>query len=620
MRPVRRHVFAIAFYALLAIGVTWPLVLHLRTSAPDLGDPLLIAWILDWAGYALTHAPLDLFHAPIYHPAPYTFAFSEHMTGIALPVLPLQAAGMPAMMLYNVALLLGLAFSGYGAFVLARVVTGNTVASLLAGVIHGFASFTLSHVQHLQIVWSGWLPLILAALLLYWRRPDRKRAFFLGAAFLMNGLTSVHWLLFGGFALVVSIAFLQFADPRRGRGFWLRLLGALAIVSLLLLPFLIPYRIVAETYGSRRTTFEARLGSAMPQHWLVASERNLVWGRFGKTWRAAERELFPGAVAITLMAVGLLSVRSSFWKEGQGSSSVSSPLRGEDQKQGRLSRNIPLDLAILLFGTVSVVTAMRDRITIGSFSFSGADVPAMITAVLLIVRFAPLIRVRNAEASTAVVWLLIGFLGSLGWNFFLHPFLFRVIEPFRATRTPARWAAIAYVGIAILAAIGATRLRRAGIVLLAVAVIEVAAKIHWTHVDSEPAPVYAWLAEARPRAVIELPMVADGGIPFLYLHAQTRHRVPLINGTSGWETPAHKELRLLEKDLQYGDAFVSAARRAGGELLIVHEARLSDEQRAAAGPMLEKLEPVQRFGTDVVFRMLPAPADTATAPRASLPR
>lgn len=592
-----RHAAAFAFYLVLALAVTWPLALHLGTSAPDLGDPLLIAWMLDWGGYSLTHAPLNLFHAPIYHPAPYAFAFSEHMTGIALAVLPLQVAGAPALMLYNVALLLGLAFSAYGAFVLARVITGNTVAALIAGVIHGFASFTISHVQHLQIVWSGWLPLLLAALLVYWRKPDAKRAALLGAAFLMNGLTSIHWLLFGGFALLVTIGFLRFASGPRDRAFWMRLFGALAIASLLLLPFLIPYQIVAETYGARRTSFEARLGSALPQHWLMASPRNLVWGG---DEGLAERELFPGALAIVLVLIALVARPLTL---------TLSPPRGE---RGLL-------IAIAIFAALSVFAAVNGRMTIGSVSFQGADVPAMITLALFLKWLAPRVQVRNAEVSAAGVWLVVGFLGSLGWHFFLHPFLFRVITPFRATRTPARWAAIAYVGIAVLAAVGAVwvmaRVKRAGIVLLLVAVIEVAAKIHWTQVDPEPAPVYAWLAHAKPRAVIELPMLADG-VPFLYLLAQTKHRVPLLNGTSGWETPAHEELR----KLPYGDAFIAAVQRSGGELLIVHESRLTDEQRATIQPMLAKLESIQRFGDDAVFRIPREPADTASAPRAAPPR
>ena len=114
-------------------------------------------------------------------------------------------------------------------------------------------------------------------------------------------------------------------------------------------------------------------------------------------------------------------------------------------------------------------------------------------------------------------------------------------------------------------------------------------------------------------------MIAEG-VPFLYLLAQTRHRVPLINGTSGWETPSHEQLRLMEKNLAYGQPFVDAVSRAGGEYVIVHEARLSAEQRDRIAPMLAGLVPVQHFESDAVFRIPRGPADTASAPREAPPR
>jgi len=128
----------------------------------------------------------------------------------------------------------------------------------------------------------------------------------------------------------------------------------------------------------------------------------------------------------------------------------------------------------------------------------------------------------------------------------------------------------------------------------------------------EIAPIYSTIHDAR--SMIELPLTGEG-IPFLYLLAQTRHRVPLVNGTSGFETPAHRELRELEVAGHYSDVFLRDA-----ELVVVHEARLSDEQRAALQPLLAKMRLVRRIGNDAVFRTPGAPADTASAPRGALPR
>jgi hypothetical protein len=592
---VIRHVSAFAFFLALAIALTWPLALHLDAAVPDFGDPLLNAWIVDWVCHALTHDPLHLFDAPIYHPAPNTLAFSEHMTGVALVALPFHLARLPALAVYNIALLLGFAFSGYGAFVLARVITRSTSAALIAGVIHGFASFKIAHVQHLQIVWSGWLPLLLAAILVYWREPRLRNAVFVGVVFVMNGLTNIHWLLFGGFALVMTIALLQFAQPRRGH--WLRLIGALAIASLVLLPFLIPYQRAASEYRARRTTNQARLRQADPVHWIVGSSRNVLYGDLFEKWREDEKQLFPGVVAVVLAIVGLIASRPL--------TLALSPLR----------RARGLDFAIVVFGAITAVVAFAGRVSVGPLSFSGADVPAVITTVLVLIRIAPWIRVKSAEHSAALLWVAIGFLGSLGWSFFLHPFLFRVVTPFRATRVPARWAEIAYVGIAVLAAAGAVKLmkeRRAiAALLLTLAIIDVASRVHWHHVPPSP-PIYAHVRGAA--SLLEVPLVADG-IPFLYLLEQTRHGVPLVNGTSGWETPAHEELRRLERERRYSDRFVRNA-----ELFLVHETLLTDEQRTALAPLLAKLVFVRREGSDVLFRTLRRPAGTASAPPAVPPR
>jgi hypothetical protein len=266
-----------------------------------------------------------------------------------------------------------------------------------------------------------------------------------------------------------------------------------------------------------------------------------------------------------------------------------------------------MDLAIGALAVITAFVLIKGRISLGALSFAGADVPGMVLLVLLFVRFRPRVTGFTHEELAAGWWIAIGFLGSLGWYFFLHPFLFRVITPFRATRTPARWAAVAYVGIAVWAAMGAARVRkRVAWGLLVLAVIDVAARVNW--VQAPPvAPVYAWVRRERPRAILELPMTGNG-LPFLYLYAQTTHRVPLVNGTSGFETPAHERLRKLEASLQYNDEFLKDA-----DVLIVHEALLSDVQRAALQPLLARLE---RVG-DGIFRIRRGPAGSANAPPGS---
>ena len=608
---MKRELAVFAFFLALATAFTWPLLLHLDTAAADRGDPLLTTWIIDWVSHALTHAPLHLYDGPIYYPGRFPIAYSENLIGIAIVMLPLHLAGLSPLTIHNLALILGYAFSAYGAYVLARLITRHTFASLLGGIFFAFGSFMVAHVQHVQIVWSGWLPLLLAALLVYWRTPTTRQAALLAAVFVMNGLTNVYWLLYGGFMLAVTIAFLQLADSRRDRAFWLRLMASLAIAGLVLVPVLLPYQIVSHEYRLKRTTGESRGGSASFIDWLAPSSRNVLYGPLADPkLHRDERELFPGVLVI-LLAVYALCVIPSV-SEGPGRAAREARASSPTHPGPSLTLGMT-DWAILACATATWLTTIEDKITLGNLTFQGPDVPAMLTVILLIIRFLPQLQTTihqsrfTKEQLTAALWIVVGFIASLGWNAFLHPFLFRVLTPFRATRTPARWAIIVYVGLAVWAAMGAAALlertkrkRLVGALLLAFAILETRPRIKWEHVNAQRAPVYAWLARERPGVVLELPILAHG-VPYEYILATTVHRVPIMNGASGWETPLHRFLREKERKLEYDDAFLDAVLRNGAKVVIVHERRLTPEQKTALAPMLGKLAPLRRFGSDAVF-------------------
>src|SRR5581483_12145294 len=110
-----------------------------------------------------------------------------------------------------------------GAYVMVRVAARSPLAGIIAGVLYAFVPFRFDHRAHIQIIWGGWLPLILAALIAYWRRSSWPIAIGFGAALLMNGLTNIHYLLFGTLAAAITIVILAFVDPRRDRRFWTRL-------------------------------------------------------------------------------------------------------------------------------------------------------------------------------------------------------------------------------------------------------------------------------------------------------------------------------------------------------------------------------------------------------------
>jgi hypothetical protein len=534
--------------------MTWPMAAHLDTTLSDAGDPLLNSFILDWDLHSFLHHG---FEAPILYPGKHALAYSENMLGVALLVAPFTA--LAPLAIHNIAMLLGFALSGYGAFLLARLITRATIPSLVAGVLYAFVPFKWDHLSHVQIISSEWLPLMLAALIFYRRSPSKFRAALFGAAFLMNGLTNVYWLLFGSVAIAITILFFAAFDGWRH---FTRALGALAIAACVLVPVLIPYQLVAHEYGMTRRSGESLASSATPLDWLLASGRSAVWGRMAPdSWRHAERAVFLGLLMIALPIVAAFSRRGG------------APV-------------LPASGALALI------------------AFHGADVPMMLLVVALLIRFAPRWRAAitrsrfTIEEWAVALWIFIGVLGSFGEH---------------ASRVPARWAMIAYVGLAVWAAIGAMRFKRFAIVILALAIVDVAPVIAWQSYTPQHVELYRWLAATKPHAIVEVPMLGRFGLEAEYVYAETIHRVPNFCGTSGFEPPVHRMLW----PIQYRRGFVEQLAKFGCELVIVHRGEPEAHAFIAQQP---RLQFVRRFGDDEVYRLYPERSEgSAEAQRQSHP-
>src|ERR1051326_7373223 len=493
-----RELAVAAFYVALTLYFTWPLAARLTTAVSDEGDPLLNAWILDWDCYALAHQPLHLFDAPIFVPGHLPLAYSENLLGVAIPLFPAWLAGASAITLHGLATLLGFALSAYGAYVLARVVTGNTAASMAAGIFYAFVSFRISHTPHVQIVSAGWLPLILAALIVFHRNPTRRNAALLCGAMVMNGLTNIYFLMFSTVAVVLTIWLFAIAE-RRDAVYWRRLIAAIVVAIVILLPVLAPYAIVSNEYRMKRMGAEVASSSATWSDWLVPAPDHKFYSHMvDPELVRPERQLFPGFLPLLLL----------LW------SAVATPPLSDREPERRQGRRTPylLDVAILLAAVLSYFSLVRSG-ELRPLGFSGSDIPLTLLAVLVIVRFTLDGKLRAWLASSrfslyawgAMLWIVVGFVGSFGRNNFFGEFLFRRTTVFRSLRALCRFAAISYVGLAVWMAVGAVALlahvprptwRRAlAALLVAAAFVDVWPLLTWQYVWFQPSEAQLWLKQ-----------------------------------------------------------------------------------------------------------------------------
>jgi hypothetical protein len=586
--------------------MTWPWVQSLRDYTPDAGDSYLNAWILWWDYHQTLHDPLRLFDANILYPYQYTLAFSEHNYGIAFLFFPLYALGFRPLTVHGIAVLTGFAFSGYGAFRLTRTLTGSMGAAWVAGVAFAFVPFRFHHLPHVTYLFSGWMPLLLEALVLYTRGPNRKRAAWLGLAFFLNALTCIHWFLLtliplGTTTLLLASRYSLWKDRR----FWLYGSAAVVSAALALLPFLVPYLWVKNLYGFQRTAAEARLFSAHLFDWLIVDWQNKFWPGLGSSvfeYRT-ELALFPGFLPplLSMAAFRLLPQKS-----------VAAKSNSQRILIGVLEAIIVggVIVALLCIGYGSLGPKMFG---IQLFHLANARVPLIVSSLAALLRIVFAVRARfrggapikfsfsrpswlSESLEIGLVWTFFGFIGSLGLNFFFHRFLFEFVPFFRSIRVPARWAMICFVGLALLAGAGATQLamRLASgrgsrpirmAIFLAVAIVMMceqrSAPLNLIHGAVDPDPATLKLRDTPMRGgVIELP-AGTGEANYLYTLRAADHARPLVDGVSGFLPPIEQAVEEMSNSQLVSERFGDLLEAIPVSFIVLHHRSLSPESDRA---------------------------------------
>lgn len=598
-RFARELLIIVVFCGFTAI-VTWPYVTHLRDATADGVDPYFSSWALWWNYHATFNDPLNLFHSNIFYPYRYTLAFSEHFYGIALLFFPLFALGLRPLTVHAIAVFFGFALCGYGAFRLARTLTGSDGVAWVAGIAFAFIPYRFQLMHQLQYLFAAWLPLLFEALVLFARARTRKRAAWLGFAFLMTGLTAVTWLALSLVPLALSIVLLVTRYRLwRDRLFWWRGGAALGLASLALLPFMLPYLIVSRLYGFTRRIDEVHQNSARPFHWLVAHPTNKLWGRIHISLPGGTHRLFPGLLTLLLSLAALLPVLRAPRRDPEG---ISSRWRWLTIFDG-------LTVLLLVVFLLTIAFDLSGKFG-GSINYRLTDCILAFLLLTVIARlsiaFPKFLRwsdsrnlietLRSPRRSTAF-WLgtiltLIGFSYSLGWNFFFYRLLFDSMPFFKSMREPRRGAMFAYIGLALLAGLGTQRLAgllgrlrpKAGPVVAYAGVCGLllfelnAAPLHFIRGEVLPDAVTLRLKETPMRGgVVILP--AGPGFDSRQTLRAADHAKPLIGGASSFRSPFDSEIEQLTGAGPIPSELIELLERIPASYLVVQNHLLAPEQR-----------------------------------------
>jgi hypothetical protein len=612
-RPTTREALIFFAFVGLTVAMTWPWVTHIRDAASDAGDPYLVSWILWWDYHQTFHSPLNLFHANIFFPYRYTLAFTEHHYGIALFCFPLFALGLRPLTVTGIATLIGFAFSGYGAFRLARTLTGSNGVAWVAGIAFAFIPYRFGQLPHLVYLFSGWIPLLLEAVVLFIREPTRKRAAWLGIVFFLNAITSIHWFVLTLIPLGLSALLLLWRHGSwRNAALWRRAVVALGLASAAILPFLLPYAQAAQLYGFVRNPEEALFYSAWPIDWLVGEYRNKIWSQLNGSIRVGEKSLFPGLLTPLLALGAIFLVKPEQTDEAPKSVS-------------RWALRL-LDMSAIICGilliTVSGFGYFKVRLfgfylfqTHGTSRIGAALILILLTRVLIaypeIVKrpwqrnaFASLRSERRSDAFwLGIFWAVIGFAGSLGMNFFFHRFLFDHVSLFRSIRVPARWAMICYLGLALLAGLGAMQIKDLLIrhwpmihpvpiyvvIALALLIEQRSAPLNLIHGAVNPDALTQWFKQT-PMAggIVELPTTTGKLDTYLYTLRAADHNRPLVTAVSGFNPPIVREIESLTHEEVVPDKFLDLLESIPCSYLVIHNDSMGSANQLALEAVLAR--------------------------------
>ncbi|PJE02987.1 hypothetical protein [Mycobacterium sp.] len=213
-------------------------------------------WYLGWAPHALTHGLNPFFTTQIGAPAGVNLMWNTPMTLLGLlGWLPAKIGG--PILGFNVLMVLGVALSGWTAWLAIRRWTGDGLGPVVGGAVYAFSPYVASHAAlHLNLATAWVAPLVLIVideLLVTGRRPAWHAGVALGLLGAAQLLIAAEMLATGVVAAGVLIGVMALAARAGRRAALARLRNALAVAAPVFL-VLSAWPLFTQFFGPQRIT------------------------------------------------------------------------------------------------------------------------------------------------------------------------------------------------------------------------------------------------------------------------------------------------------------------------------------------------------------------------------
>ncbi|MCP4537067.1 MAG: hypothetical protein GY832_07960 [Chloroflexi bacterium] len=196
-------VIVLLIYLVIAVGMTWPLILDVNAHLPGGSqDTYLHYWNGWWAKRALSTGQSPYYTSYLYHPSGLSLVYHNFawMSIVTWRILEPLVGGFAA---YNFSILINLALCGLAAFLLAYELTNDRRAAFLAGLTYQCWPFRLSQLDHPNLISTLWIPIFLLFLIRTVRQGKRQHAVLTGVFLALVGYT--RWQLLIPAAIMASV-------------------------------------------------------------------------------------------------------------------------------------------------------------------------------------------------------------------------------------------------------------------------------------------------------------------------------------------------------------------------------------------------------------------------------
>jgi hypothetical protein len=526
----------IGAFLLVAIVFTWPLVLNFSTAAPGdpTGDNWQMVWNLWWVKEALAHFQNPFHTDLIFYPQGtglYLHALNALNGLVSLPVQFVVAAfstsANGAIAGYNFIVLLSFTLAAYGAFCLARYLWGSGRAALVAGLAYGFSTYGFDHLLgHLNLISYELIPFYGLFFLRALHKDSKEPLLSFQTVKLLAPpvlcllglmLLELQYVLYMAFFSLFYLVYLL------GLYLWRRLRGGVILFNLgrsflravligpgfavLSLPLTIPMLREALNNPNTVPLRQENTYSADLLAYFYPSPFHPLWGdamgRVIKPFTATliEKVVFPGFTVYLLILAGFAIWLFQRFKEGR----------------------------------TTLETASQPAVTTRESTIASAETDTTfrpgplfwlgIAGIFAVLSFGPRLHINGVEHGPALPGALIYELPILN-----------------ITRVPARFAVVAILGLAVVAAWGLSRLenlwsgRRVGVIVTGLVLLTLGFELlpaPYPLSTYNVSPFYQTLAgqPGSDYSVMEVPL-NSGKYQYqtAYLAAQMTHGKPDLNG------------------------------------------------------------------------------------------